>query len=356
MRAACARVLVAVLGAWVPCMAVPCLPMPCLIVPCLTLPAAALLGAGCKRPGADDASTQASTQASGQASGPGKDAVPAVVHAAPERQRIVITDIAVQTVDPQQVRELYPQQLARQLGRALVTTDRFAAMAEHVPSGYEARPASLAVRIHYDVVEAGSTGEPTAVVAIEGTLAWEEQGARDPAPWDHLMIERPAHESADQRSHDELVAALASEGMERLAGRLAEREHLRAGGDAAWTTALADPAADPSAVLWALDLVDHHKVQSLFEQVAAKLEAEATEVRNHAVTTLAALDARRAVDAITNRVRFDDTETMTVVIDTVAGLGGENARAYLEFVASGHPEEEIRARAHAGMVRLVLSP
>jgi hypothetical protein len=356
MRAACARVLVAVPGASAPCRAVSCLTVSYLAVLCLTLPATALLGAGCKRPDADDASGHASGQASTRASRQDQDAKPAVVHAAPERQRIVITDIAVHTVDPEVVRELYPQQLARQLGRALVTTDRFAAMAEHVPAGYEVRPASLAVRIHYDVIDADSAGAPTAVVAIEGTLTWEEQGARDPAPWDHLMVERPAHESADQRSHDELVAALASDGMERLAGRLAERERLRAGGDAALTTVLADPAADPSAVLWALDLVEHHGVLSLFEQVAAKLEAEAAEVRHHAVTTLAALDARRAVGAITSRVRFDDTEIMMVVIDTVAGLGGEDARAYLEFVASGHPEDEIRARAQAGMVRLALSP
>jgi hypothetical protein len=79
-------------------------------------------------------------------------------------------------------------------------------------------------------------------------------------------------------------------------------------------------------------------------------------VRHHAVTTLAALDPRRAVDAITRRVRFDDTALMTVVVDTVASLGGEDARAYLEFVASGHPEEEIRARARAGMVRLGPAP
>lgn len=342
MRAACVRVLVAVLGASAPG---PTLPLG--LTSMLAL--AAMPGAGCKRPRAHDAQ-------------PDKDAAPApaVVHAAPERQRIVITDIAVHTVDPPVVRELHPTELARQLGRALVMTDHFVAMADHVPAGYEPRPASLAVRIRYDVVEAGSTGAPAAVVGVEGTLAWEEQGARDPAPWDELIIEQPVHESADAPGHDDLVAALASDAVERLAGRLAERERLRAGGDAALTALLADAAAEPSAVLWALDLVDHHHrhrhrhlgLPALFEQVADRLESEAVEVRHHAVTTLAALDPQRAVDAITRRVRFDDTEVMTVVIDTVAALGGEDARAYLEFVASGHPEEDIRARAQAGMARL----
>lgn len=346
MRAACARILVAVPGASAPGLTLP-------LGLTLLLALAATPGAGCKRPRADDAQ-------------PGKDAAPApaVVHAAPERQRIVITDIAVHTVDPAVVRELHPTELARQLGRALVMTDYFAALADHVPAGYEPRPASLAVRIRYDVVEAGSTGAPAAVVGVEGRLAWEEQGARDPAPWDELIIEQPVHESADAPGHDDLVAALASDAVERLAGRLAERERLRAGGDAALTTLLADAAAEPSAVLWALDLVDHHhghrhryrdrhhSLPALFEQVADRLESEAVEVRHHAVTTLAALDPSRAVDAITRRVRFDDTEVMTVVIDTVAALGGDDAHAYLEFVASGHPEEDIRARAQAGVARL----
>jgi hypothetical protein len=304
--------------------------------------------AGCKRKGSHPAAEDA---------GAGEAA--AVAHAAPARQRIVITDIAVRVVDPpvaREVVELWPRQLAQALGRSLLGSGLFAASAEHVPEGFEARPAALDVSIHYDVVEVGSPGELAAVVSVESGFVWEDQGARDPAPWDQLLVEQPVHESAQQRDHDGLVAALASDAVERLAERLVERERVRAGGEAALTETLADAAAEPSAVRWALDLVAHRRVQSLFDQVVAQLDAESAEVRQRAVTALAVLGDARAVGVITGRVRFDDTESLGVVIDTVAVLGGEDARAYLEFVASGHPEDTIRARASAALARMAPAP
>jgi hypothetical protein len=303
---------------------------------------------GCKRKGSHPA---AAREDAGE--------VVAVVHAAPDRQRIVITDVALRTVEPSAAREddeLWPRQLAQALGRSLVSSGLFAALAEHVPEGFEARPASLEVSIQYDVAQTGNPGELVVMVGLEGGFVWEEQGARDPAPWDQLLVERPVPESVQSGDHDELVAALASNAIERLAERLAARERVRAGGEAALAEVLADAAAEPSAVQWALDLIAHRRVHSLFDQVAGKLEAESVEVRQRAVTALAALGGTRAVDVITGRVRFDDTESLGVVIDTVAVLGGEDARAYLEFVASGHPEDSIRARASAALARMAPAP
>jgi hypothetical protein len=307
------------------------------------LASAAALAVSCKR--------TSSRATAGRAEDAGVAARP-VVHAAPDRQRIVITDIVVRVVDPPVVRELYSRQLARALGRALVGSDLFAASAPHVPEGYEPRPASLDVLIHYDVLEAGSTGEPAAVVSIESSFVWEEAAAQDPAPRDRLMVEQPVPGGLDPSEHDGLVAALASEAIEHLALRLAERERVRAGSDAALAAVLTDAAADPSAVLWALDLVAHRRARALFDQVADKLDAEAAQVRQRAVTALAALDHPGALAAITEHMRFDDIESMGVVIDTVAALGGEDARAYLELVASGHPDDEIRARARIALGRL----
>jgi hypothetical protein len=302
--------------------------------------------AGCKRKGSHPAAAQEDA---------GAGVAAAVAHAAPDRQRIVITDVALRTVDPPaagETDELWRRQLAQALGRSLVGTGLFAASAEHVPEGFEARPASLDVLIHYDVAQTGRPGELVVMVGVESGFAWEEQGARDPAPWDQLLVERPVHESVQPSDHDDLVAALASDAIERMAERLVERERVRAGGEAALAEVLADAAAEPSAVRWALDLAAHRRAQSLFDQVAGKLDAESVEVRQRAVTALAVLGDARAVDVITGRVRFDDTESLGVVIDTVAVLGGEDARAYLEFVASGHPEDAIRARAGAALARM----
>ena len=303
--------------------------------------------AGCKRKGSRPAAAR-------EDAGAGK-AEP-VAHAEPSRQRIVITNIAVRTVDPPVARELYPRQLAQALGRSLVSSGLFAASAEHVPEGFEARPAVLDVFLRYDVAEAGDPGELVVLVGVESGFVWEEQGARDPAPWDQLLVERPVPTSVQPGEHDGLVAALANDAIERLAGRLAERERVRAGGEAALAEVLADAEAEPSAVRWALDLIAHRRVQSLFDQVTERLDAGSAEVRQRAVTVLAVLGGTRAVDVITARVRFDDTESLGLVIDTVAALGGEDARAYLEFVASGHPEDEIRARASAALARMAPAP
>ena len=43
---------------------------------------------------------------------------------------------------------------------------------------------------------------------------------------------------------------------------------------------------------------------------------------------------------------------MALVVDAVAALGGDDARTYLEFIASGHPDDAIRARATAGLTAL----
>ncbi|HWN71434.1 MAG TPA: hypothetical protein VNM90_27535 [Haliangium sp.] len=306
--------------------------------------------AGCKRKGSHPG-------AAGEDAGAGK-AEP-VAHAEPGRQRIVITNIALRTVDPpvaREVAELWPRELAQALGRSLLGSGLFAASAEHVPEGFEARPAVLDVSIHYDVVEADSAGELAVMVGVESGFVWEDEGARDPAPWDQLLVERPVPAMVPPSEHDALVAVLASDAIERLAERLAERERVRAGGEAALAEVLADADAEPSAVRWALDLIAHRRVQSLFDQVTGTLDAESAEVRQRAVTALAVLGGTRAVSVITERVRFDDTESLGVVIDTVAVLGGEDARTYLEFVASGHPEDEIRARASAALARMAPAP
>lgn len=296
-------------------------------------------GVGCKR--------TRSREAAG-----GHDAAPAVVHAEPARQRIVVTNITVRTVDPPVARELHPRQLARTLGQELLGSGLFAASVEDVPEGLEPRTATLDVSVHYDVVEADHGGGLVVMVGVECGLAWEEEGARDPAPWDQLLVERPVREGVQARDHDGLVAALADDAVRRLGLGLVERERVRAGGEAALAQVLADPEAEPTAVRWALDLIAYRRVQSLFDQVAGKLEAEAVEVRQRAVTVLAALGGARALAAITERVRFDDTESLGVAIDTVAALGGEDARAYLEFVASGHPDDAVRAHARAALARV----
>ena len=60
---------------------------------------------------------------------------------------------------------------------------------------------------------------------------------------------------------------------------------------------------------------------------------------------------RRAVRALTRLAKFSDTERMAKLIDGVATLGGKEARAYLDFVAGGHPDADIRNLAREAIAR-----
>lgn len=314
---------------------------------------AVTLAAGCKRSGPRDAPAGAEDAAGPQTTPEAAAAGAAVVTSGPEQ--VVVTGISVHTIDPDEVREIYPRQLARLLGRELVGSGLFAGDARDVPAGHVPRPAGLDVRIHYDVVEDGSAGGPAAVVAIDSAFAWEDPAARDPAPYTSLLAERGLARGRSGEDLDGITAALARTAIERLAGQLVARERVRTGGEAALAEALAGPEprgealVEPEAIVWALDLVAHRQPGALFDRVVAQLDARAPEVRERAVAALARMGDPRAVAALTGRVRFDDTELLPSVIDAVAALGGDEARAYLEFVASGHPDDAIRARARAAL-------
>ena len=74
--------------------------------------------------------------------------------------------------------------------------------------------------------------------------------------------------------------------------------------------------------------------------------------RGEAVGTLVGIGDQRAVDAMAKSVVFTDHEMLEMVIEAVSVLGGEDARVYLDFVASGHPDAEIKQRAAQALGRL----
>jgi len=65
-----------------------------------------------------------------------------------------------------------------------------------------------------------------------------------------------------------------------------------------------------------------------------------------------AIGDRRAVSALTRLTRFRNTEKMAKIIDGIGTLGGREAREYLELVASGHEDADIRNMAAEALARL----
>ncbi|ACY16655.1 hypothetical protein Hoch_4157 [Haliangium ochraceum DSM 14365] len=312
---------------------------------------AALLSPACKRPPEPEPELESARAE--------RDAGAAATEEAPvsraHEEQIVITDIAVQNIGEVE-RELFERELAKRLGRALVASGTFVGAAELAEDGRRPRQARVLVRMAHDVRAAATSGVLTVSVALDGALLWLDEDARDPAPWDRLVAERLVDANAPAADHDGLVAVLASGAIEQMGMRLAERERVRAGGAGAIAGVLGDDQGDPSAALWALDLAAYFATVDAFDAVAGALEHPASQVRERAAAVLVGLDRGRALARLTEQVRFDDVDSMRVVIDAAAAEGGDDARAYLEFVASGHPDASLQARARAGLDALAPAP
>lgn len=76
------------------------------------------------------------------------------------------------------------------------------------------------------------------------------------------------------------------------------------------------------------------------------------EVADPAIGALVAIGDRRAVPALTRLTKFGNTAKMAKLIDGIGSLGGKEAVEYLELVASGHEDADIRNMASDALERL----
>lgn len=89
-------------------------------------------------------------------------------------------------------------------------------------------------------------------------------------------------------------------------------------------------------------------VPSLIE----RLRDSDTEVVDAAIGALAALGDARAVRPLCDLVPMRDAAALAKVLDAIATLGGQEALAYLDFVATGHEDAEVRQLAKEALGRL----
>jgi len=190
----------------------------------------------------------------------------------------------------------------------------------------DAGPGALRAFVVARMEREGATGEPP----IESRIAAERSlppGLDARAARAHL-----------ERAVDDAIAALVS------------RVRLRLGGAGERLAALrgADPDLRSEAIRDAALRRDKDAVPALIELLS--VEDRAT--RDLALGALVEIGDRRAVKPITHLARFQDVAELPKVIDAVAALGGDEARAYLEFVISTHEDAEIRALAKEALGRL----
>jgi hypothetical protein len=86
-------------------------------------------------------------------------------------------------------------------------------------------------------------------------------------------------------------------------------------------------------------------------QLVQMLKSEDADLRDLALGALVEIGDRSVVPAITRAAQFRDVHELPKILDAVAALGGDEAQAYLEFVATSHDQAEIRELAREAQGR-----
>ena len=95
-----------------------------------------------------------------------------------------------------------------------------------------------------------------------------------------------------------------------------------------------------------------HKDREAVPRLIAFLKSENGELRDRAVGALAEIGDPRAVKPLAELAKFGDLRELPKIIDAVSRVGGDEAVAYLEFIAGSHPVPEVQALAARALEHL----
>ncbi len=171
-----------------------------------------------------------------------------------------------------------------------------------------------------------------ASAAVERLVHGKDGGADRAAPSSALLAEHAQRAIAD------------------VLGGVADDARLRSGDESVLIAALASADAERrrSAVRAAGDRRSRAAVQKLI----LLLKDPSEEVRDATLGALVQIGDPAAVKPMVSDIQFRDVESMRKILDAVAQIGGREASEYLEFVAEGHDDAEVKAIAKKALERL----
>lgn len=264
----------------------------------------------------------------------------------------VVPHVKVQLIAQEgEERDLPATELAQRVGERLRATPFFSRSAEAAGPGRHPVPASMLARITYGVIEEGSSGGPSTFVAVEGIVTPDVDDALPPR--ENVVTERPLEKHQKGKALDPIFREQVDRAVDAMIDGLVAREKLRQAEGPGLTQAL---AGDPDLAIWALQLIAERHLTELAPEVRGLLESKESAVADQALTTAVALGDREALGVITQDIDFQDYEHLQVVIEAAAAVGGEEARQFLEFVASGHADPDIKEHAKDALKRLERDP
>jgi hypothetical protein len=205
----------------------------------------------------------------------------------------------------------------------------------------EARRRGAKLRVRAMVAPDGTTGELHAIVS-----ARLDRTGSIPLSADIDAV-RPGASKGGQLDESIYVRHLEKAVREAVQG-LDEQVRLLRGGNSTLVDALESP--EPSVRVAAARELGERRAREAVEPLCSLLRREEGHVGEAAVGALAAIGDRRAVPCLIDWAG-DDEQRLVLVIDPLAAVGGDEARAFLEMVASGHESPGIRRVAEHALER-----
>jgi hypothetical protein len=241
--------------------------------------------------------------------------------------------------------------VANRAARALVAASGIVDATQ--PDGGVALPGARRYRLRLDV-SAVSQALPTGVIKHQQRAAIDARLEPVDAPPgalrfdDAAVAERTVEDtpSGKGKTLTDLAARLAEDLMKQLGGRV----RLAVADDAALVAAIG--GSDEALRDEAIRLAGERRARDAVPALLGLLKSEDDGLRDRALGALATIGDVRAVRPITESVRFRDTRELPKVIDAMSRIGGDEAQAWLELVASGHESAEIRELAQKALGHL----
>jgi hypothetical protein len=270
--------------------------------------------------------------------------------AAPLEQRVDVVDVT--SLPPEWPADLGAppdaKALADRVTGELDKSGLFAIRQKDAPPGVRFRPVKLAIGYRVDVAPPDKAKKQPALgramMSIE--QSWQDSDEDRPVEEDVICADELAAGEDGRAAAPRLVDCAAGKA---IAG-LIEKEKVRRGDEQAVVTALASD--DPGLRQVALAAVADRRIAGALDALIKLLKSDDPPTRDGALGALMALKDPRAVKPIIDLAPFDDLAMMRLIIDAVGAIGGDEAKSYLELVASGHDVPEIRDLAKQALDRM----
>jgi hypothetical protein len=265
--------------------------------------------------------------------------------------RIQQVTVEAQAWPPEAGAPLDDRVLASRIWEVLSQSDDFQAVGRRVPpdasAGAVIRRARLKTVYGVELVPEPSTPPRLMRAAVTIAVEWADEGDGQEL-WESLACDGELPK--DKAQYADLAPRLVDCALEKGARGLIEKEGLRHADPATVVAALG--SSDPALRQVAFGVIAERRLTAAVPRLLELLHSPDVLVRDGAIGALVALREPRAVKPLTELAQFNDLDMMRRIIDAVGAIGGDEARSYLELVASGHSVPLIRELAEKALDRL----